>query len=120
MTALNEQVDADMERETEDLEDAMFRYYWPAGAEAHSTAAPSEASDGDTWGKPTPRVGDGNKGQQRGKGPQREEDDPWASWGRAKRGRPGATLKRSGQGRSRDEMLEEIAQLRDSVFQIQS
>ena len=110
-----------MEQETEALEDAMFQAYWPAGvAEAVSTAAPSEASDGASRGQPTPRVGDGNKGQQRGKGPSKEDDDPWASWGKAKRGwESWGASKTSGQGRSKGELQEELMQLRDSVFQLQ-
>ena len=74
-------------KETEDLELQMFQNFLPAGIDQASTAASEGAPDGSDCGQPTPRLGSGNKGQQRGKGPAKEkEDDPWAQWGSAKKG----------------------------------
>ncbi|CAE7194608.1 unnamed protein product [Symbiodinium sp. CCMP2592] len=121
MTDTAETPDAHMERTLENLEDEMFSEYFAAGvgAEIPSTAAPSEASDGAARGQPTPRMGDGNKGQQRGKGQakEKEDDDPWASWGKAKRG--WEAWGKQGQQRSKEELQEELDQLKDSVFQLQ-
>ncbi|CAE7370346.1 unnamed protein product, partial [Symbiodinium sp. CCMP2456] len=94
------------------IEESMFRNYFPAGVnlDGQSTAPPSTT---------------GTEGE--GKGSQKEED-PWSNWGRSKRayndgwGQSDAWGNRGGEGqdrRGRSELLEEIKDLRSSMFQLQ-
>ena len=117
MAGAEEQPDATM-NETDALELKMFQTYFPAGIDQASTVASEGAPGGSDRGQPTPRIGSGNKGQQRGKGPTKEEEkDPWASWGSAKRG--WQQWDQEKQTQNREALREEIRQLKESMFQLQ-
>ncbi|CAE7938670.1 Pol, partial [Symbiodinium necroappetens] len=118
MAGAEENPDATM-KETEELELRMFQNYFPAGIDQISTVASEGTLDGSDRGQPTPRLGSGNKGQQRGKGPTPEEEkDPWANWGSAKRGWQQWDQEKQSQI-NREALREEIRQLKESMFQLQ-
>ncbi|CAE7852282.1 unnamed protein product, partial [Symbiodinium necroappetens] len=106
------------------FEDDMFKFYFPAGIEAASTAPSSESRIGEGREHKAAKIGAGQKGQNRGKGSQKE-DDPWAGWGRSKRSFGDSWQQSSWEGhdsqdrRSRADLMEEIKELKSSMFQLQ-
>lgn len=124
-----EHVRGDMDEDkASQIEESMFRQYFPAGVnmDALSTAPPSTAdTEGEAGRDPkAAKLSAGQKGQQRGKG-QQKEDDPWSNWGRSKRayqegwGQSDAWAGSSSDGQNRGKLLAEIKELRASMFQLQ-
>eukprot|EP00439_Symbiodinium_sp_Y106_P070723 s4608_g12.t1 len=116
------QLDAEMERETEQIEDRLFNEYWPSGLRSNpvSTAA-SEVDEDASRADKTRKLQDGNKGENRGKGPGRKSQgqDPWATWsGRPQRGWEGWDSN-DNQSKSKDELAAELKELRECMFHLQ-
>ena len=124
MTELESAPSAMEEDAVSKFEDDMFKNYFPAGMEAASTAPSSEAGTGEGREPKAAKLGAGQKGQNRGKGSQKEED-PWAGWGRPKRSYGDSWQQSSWEGqdsndrRSRADLMEEIKELKSSMFQLQ-
>ncbi|CAE7939773.1 Pol, partial [Symbiodinium necroappetens] len=124
MTELESAPSAMEEDAVSKFEDDMFKSYFPAGIEAASTAPSSESGIGEGREHKAAKIGAGQKGQNRGKGSQKE-DDSWAGWGRSKRSFGDSWQQSSWEGhdsqdrRSRADLMEEIKELKSSMFQLQ-
>ena len=122
MTEHSQQHDADMDKETEQLEDRLFTEFWPAGLKSANASTAASEEDADGRADKTRKLEDGNKGQNRGKGPgQRGQNaDPWASWA----SRPKRTWEKWGgdqddSSKTKDELAMELKELRECMFQMQ-